>query len=334
MSLKSKFICLVSLCLFCLISNVQAETWSRVKVVTATGWEYNDVTVETVPDQPYILIVNPDGASKRMSRSNISVILDAQGKDITASVLANTTGAKTSADDTTGMSTATPNSENSSEMPAASPIRRIRPMRQRPPNMVSGARYRFAISGGSGYSFASGDWFEGLTNGLSFNLCGRLTLTNNIYIGLSYRYQKLGVDSDLESSYLVYDEYGYPILISLDFDVHLNETFFLVGVMTEPYTYEKPFAFLEVGLGGMGHHIKATAASGGESASANYDETKFGMLIAVGGVIPFNQTTGLCLEGNMRLTGEGSSYSYNYEYQGSSGILFGVGVNLMIMLGK
>ena len=167
MSLKSKLICLVSLCFCCVISNAHAETWSRVKVVTVTGWEYADVTIETVPEQPYIMIVNPDGATKRMSRSNISVILDESGKDITALVLANTPGAKAASDDTSGVSTSTPSNETPTGMPVATPIQNPHKMRQRQSNLTYGARYRVALSAGGGYSFATGDWFEGMNNGLS-----------------------------------------------------------------------------------------------------------------------------------------------------------------------
>ena len=335
MSSKLIVICLVSLCLWCVISSANAETWHRVKVITVTHWVYDNVTVETIPNEPFIVVVNPNGATIRISRSSVSVILDEKGKDITAVVLESPPGAELDSDDTSSVSTSTPRSETSTEMPAVSPLRDYRTMCQPQPYLTYGVRYRFAILGGSGYSFATGHWFDGMTNGLSFNACGRLTLAKDVYVGLSYRYQKLGVDSKMKGPYVLYDDYGNVIgIVALDFDVHLTETYFLVGLMTEPYTYRSPFAFLEFGLGGVGHHIKATATNGREIASASYDETKFGVLFTVGVVFPFNQTVGLSLEGNMRLTGQGGSGSYDYAYQGTSGALFGVGTNLVIMLGK
>lgn len=318
-----------------MIPNTKAEIWSRVKVITLTGWEYDNMTIETIPNASYIVIINPDGATKKMSRSNISIILDENGKDITSIVLVNPTIVKTAPDDTTAISELTPNSRASTEIPSMRPNEDYRTIRQRSPSLIYGARHRFSISGGSGYSLTVGDWFEGLTNGLSFNACGRLTLTNNIYIGFSYRYQSLGVDSELEGSYIIYDEYGNPVaIVSVDFDVYLNEIYGLIGFMTDPSTYTKPFAFFEVGFGGIDHNIKATASDGSNVASVSTDETKFGMLMTVGGVFPFNKTIGLCLEGNMRITGEGNSYSYNYYQQGSTGVLFGAGISLVIMVGK
>jgi hypothetical protein len=331
-----KTICLVALYLSIVIPVSNAETWSRVKVVTLTGWEYQNVTVETVPNQPFIVIINPDGATKQLSRSNIALILDESGKDITAMVLANLSGAKAAPDDTTAVSTSTSSGHGSPELPLRRSSKDYRTIRRRPPGLIYGPRYRLAMSGGGGYSFATGDWFSGLNNGLSFNACGRLALTECFYIGVSYRYQRLGVDRNLEESYIVvYDEYGYPVgTLSVDFDVYLNETYFLVGFMTEPATYTSPLAFLEIGLGGIDHNIKATVSDGTEAASASMDETKFGLLMTVGGVFPFNKTLGLCLEGNMRITGQGDSNPYDYYDQGSSGVLFGVGISLVMMVGK
>ncbi|MBN2602874.1 MAG: hypothetical protein JXA91_01925 [Candidatus Thermoplasmatota archaeon] len=329
----SKKIYLVALCIWFIMPSAIAETWIKVKVTTVTGWQYQNVTVETVPDKPYIVIINPDGATKQISRANIALILDENGKDITAIVFEDTAGTGTTTGDTENISQSDDPSSPNMSFRKSSDNTPITPWHSR--DLIYGPRYKVALLAGVGHSMTTGEWFEGLTSGQSFNVCGRMNLVDNIYIGLGYRYQTLGIDSDMENSFFIYDEYGYPSSsVDVDFNVHLNETYFLIGFITESSTYKSPFGFIEVGLGAIDHNFEVTLSQGTEVVSASSDESKFGLLMSLGGVLPFNETFGLCFDGNIRLTGQGDSDTYDDYYEGSSGALYGFGISLIIMLGK
>jgi hypothetical protein len=199
--------------------------------------------------------------------------------------------------------------------------------------MISYApRFRGMIAGGVGYTIPTGDWFSGMTSGFTAGGAVRLALNERFYLGFSYDRQWLGIEKSFETLCLEDGSECY----SVDWDIHLDEFFFLLGWMSPVLDDRSPFAYAEFGLGGIKHVIEAVAPAGGPSASVTTDETKFGMLIAVGGVFPISREIGLDVEGNMRLTGEsGDEYDPYYgSYSGSGGALFGFKVGLVAMLGS
>jgi hypothetical protein len=201
--------------------------------------------------------------------------------------------------------------------------------------MISYApRFRGMIAGGVGYTIPTGDWFSGMTSGFTAGGAVRLAVNERFYLGFSYDRQWLGIEKSFETLCLQGDE-DYACY-SVDWDIHLDEFFFLLGWMSPVLDDGSPFAYAEFGLGGIKHVIEAVAPAGGPSASVTTDETKFGLLIAVGGVFPFTREIGLNIEGTMRLTGEsGDEYDPYYgSYAGSGGALFGFKVGLVAMLGS
>ena len=180
-------------------------------------------------------------------------------------------------------------------------------------------RYRFAITIGGGYSSSSGDWFEGLTSGGTFNFGCRFALSNNLSIGMLYKYQELGVGSEYDFSWV-------------DWDVHLQEIYFMVGFNSKPSTYTGPFAFWDFGLGSVGHSITARSTIGYESITL--DESKFGLITSAGCIIPFDKWIGIQIDANLRITGEGDTSRYDYYDNSSTGLLLGFGINLIALLGE
>jgi len=233
-----------------------------------------------------------------------------------------------------------------SPSPAFSFSASMLPISKRTPNQPHGShrvrelrygpRFKAMLSGDVGYGFATGDWYDGITSGFAAEGAVRLGISRDFFLGFSYKHQWLGVeDSHKELCY--YDEFGDYRCDPLDWDVALNEYYFIFGWMTPVLTYEAPFAYLEVGIGGIEHDMSLGASTSDEFASAETDDTKFGMLFAVGGVFPFSKEIGLNLEADMRVTGEGDEY-YPCEpcgyYSGSTGFLFGFKVGLVVMFGS
>jgi len=60
------------------------------------------------------------------------------------------------------------------------------------------------------------------------------------------------------------------------------------------------------------------------------DETKFGMLIAGGGIFPLGGNAGIDIGVNMRLTGSGEESGY----ESSNGFLIGIRAGLVLLIGK
>ena len=189
------------------------------------------------------------------------------------------------------------------------------------------------FAAGAGYGITAGDWFEGMTSGFAGGGAIRLGISESLFLGFSYNRQSLGVEASLKE--LCFEDY-YDC-VPLDWDVHLDEFYFMFGWMSPVLDYSSPFAYVELGFGGLKHVIGVGASVGDASASVETDETKFGMLIAAGGVFPLSREIGVNIEGTMRLTGEGGSgydpYGYG-SYSGSSGVLFGFRIGLAAMLGS
>jgi len=298
------------------VGDLHAETFENVKLVTLTGWEYVNVTIQTVEGEPHVVVISEEGGQKKISRSNIRLILDQAGKDITAAVLGRVAPAPELQDGTvrqTPSGTSVPDYRSGNRS-----------------GYLYGPRYRVALSCGLGYGLTMGQWFEGLTSGLAFDFTGRIALTENVYFGLTYRYQNLGVED--EWSYVdLYDDYGVWLgTVEVEWDVHLSEVYGLVGFMTESKGLTKPFGFGEMGFGAIGHSMSVKAA-GVPGAGSSTNESKFGMLLVSGGVFPLSKTVGLCLQADMRLTGSGSEYG---EGTGTSGVLMGIDASLILLLGK
>ncbi|HUU45918.1 MAG TPA: hypothetical protein VM118_09310, partial [Acidobacteriota bacterium] len=191
-----------------------------------------NVSVESVPSEPYIVMVNQDGGRKQFSRSNIRMVLDQQGADISNLVLHPTGGDSSSPADSLSRAVVSPPNDFKPDKTTEKSKVGDRGYSNRPEYLLYGSRFRFALSGGVGYGAATGDWFEGFNSGLAWGLAGRLALTDYIFIGLSYRHQKLELDSELQ------------VGPSARFDFDLNEAYFLIGFMTRATDYNDAIGFL------------------------------------------------------------------------------------------
>lgn len=202
-------------------------------------------------------------------------------------------------------------------------------------DLCYGPRFRGMLSGGIGYGIPAGDWFEGITSGFAAEGALRMGVAKDFFVGFGYKHQWLGVE-DSYQNYCYYDEFDDYRCVPLDWDVHLDEFYFLFGWMTPVLAYADPFAYLEFGIGGIEHDMTLGESVDDAYDSLENDEMKFGMLFAVGGVYPLSREIGLNVEADMRLTGEGDEYDHCDpcgDYSGSTGYLFGFKVGLVAMLG-
>jgi len=191
-------------------------------------------------------------------------------------------------------------------------------------------RYRLMLTGALGTGVPSGTWFDGFSSGMATNLAGRLALTGNLFIGVAFQRQDLGVKNN--PSYVeVQDDYGYWHNVKLDIKAHLQETYFLIGANSIPRRETDPIGYGELGIGPIKHTIEATASLESVSASQSTDETKVGVLLGAGAIIPLGESVGVIAQGDMRITGSGETSSD--ESTSSTGILFGLRAGLALMLG-
>ena len=326
------------------VSRAHAEVWKNVTVISATGWKYVDVTVENVAGDSAIVIVSDDGARERASFSNIRVIRDQRGKDITALVLSYSAESSEGATAYDGASIGQglpPVSAASAIAPQAPDESRIsrRPREsRREKEAFYGKRFNVMLAGGAGYGIPLGEWFEGMTAGFGGGAALRLAVADNFYIGFSYKRQWLGIEKSYEIL-CFYDEYYIDYqCIPVEWDIHLDEFYLAFGWMSPVSSYRTPFAYAEVGMGFVKHAITLSASVEDETASSETDETKFGMLFDAGVIFPFSDRIGLNVEADMRLTGEfDSSYNtydpYGTNYSGNNGFLLGFKIGLVAMLG-
>jgi hypothetical protein len=311
---------------------VAADTWFNVSVVLKSGIEYLDVRIDYDPGEPDkgLLLTRSDSSTINVAAPDIFMILDRDKTKITGLVLRNA--------DAEAYRPYDPGRKDSGNV-APNEVRAM--IDGRAGTKASGRvrsmtepRFKLAISGGVGYGMAAGDWFEGLTNGLDLGGAVRLLAFENLYMGVRFRRQGLGVDNDLLGTYLVcdgnYNCYRFDIL---DMNVNLNEYCFMVGRITEPSTSRSPIAFFEVGIGGITNFFKMTVSNGIDTRNADSSETKLALFMAGGGIVPFNEKVGFTLEGTMRITGSGGDAIGAVQYEGSYGVLLGMNAGIVVFLG-
>lgn len=312
-----------------------AKVWRDVTVVSITGWRYSHVDIELLEDGKQIVMISEDGGRKTTSLSNIRMVLDERGKDITANIF-NAADADSASLEGGLLPVRSPGEYDApGSVPHPTPLT-VRPETARQDRVrVSGNRFRVGLSGGVGYGWSMGEWFEGLTSGAAFEAAGRITITNHVMFGVQYRYQRLGVESEWERLYICDDYMMDCILVNLDWDVHLSEFFVSIGVYSEPSGLRTPIGYAEFGIGTIAHSLDVTASAGDVSDSADDSTTELAFLWTAGVIFPLNRTFGINLEGTMRATGSGDilgSY-YSYYDSGSTGIVLGLRFGVMVMLG-
>lgn len=316
-----------------------AEAWSNVTVVSTDGWEYQNMFVESDAGQTYVTLLNSTGGRKRVPRSSIRVILDPDGKDITAAVLSGTEGAPADISRSNKAEGTSPHAASQGREDASPPAvlpgkwgaGRSRPGLGFGPR---GPRFRFSPIFAFGVSAVSGDWFDGLSSGRSGHVAVRAAPSDNSSLGLSYRYQKLTVEPELRGPIIIDDGYGREVVVTPNWDVDLREIFFLMGFMTRPARYDIPILYLDLGLGAIQHNLGLTLTlPDGRSSSATTQETKFAMLLGAGTVIPLGRSVGLDLGGSVRLTGEGMGSAGSYRDSSTLGFLYGGHLGLAFLFG-
>ncbi len=330
------------------VARAHAEVWKNVTVISATGWSMLIVTVENVAGDSAIVIVSDDGARERGLRSRTYGSSATSEAKISPPSCSRTPRNLPKARPPT---TAPRSVRRLLLLPAASAIApqapdesRIsrRPRESRREEVFYGKRFNVMLAGGAGYSVPLGEWFEGMTSGFAGEAVVRLAVADNFYLGFSYKRQWLGIKKSYEEL-CFYDDYYNVQCIPVEWDIHLDEFYLAFGWMSPVSSYRTPFAYAEVGIGLVKHAITLSASVEDETASAETDETKFGMLLDAGVIFPFSDRIGLNVEADMRVTGEFSAeelsggYSsydpYSTSYSGSKGVLLGFRIGIVAMLG-
>lgn len=318
-------------------SLAHAEVWENVTVVSKTEGEHFNVTVESVAGDSTSIIVNDKGSRKMLSFSAISVILDQRGKDITAQVFpwlkASNEGASIQDSAAVDQSPADPLTPQLIA-PRASKTTLSSELVEMPRQEEASSERRFIamFSAGAGYGVPAGDWFDGLTAGFSGGGTIRFGMSDNVFLGISYRRQQLGIEEDYKQ-FCIEDDLGSDCL-PIDWDIHLDEFYLVLGYMSRVSTPRSPFVYVDFGLGAVKHVIKVSASVGEEAASAESDETELGVLLDIGGVFPLTREIGLNIEGDTRVTGKDFFPIRSPEDpSGPAGALFACKIGIVVMLG-
>ena len=289
--------------------NADTTIWKNVTVFSASGLEYWNIDIEIAASGKEIVLIKDDNSQQKMRISNIKLIMDSQGKDITAQIL-------DIAENSQKLNTA-------QEMGIESDESNVK------------KRFGFGLSGGIGYSWTAFDWFEGITSGTAFAIDMKYLVNRRGIIGVQYRYQNLGVDNDLEGEFNVCDDNFNCMLVNVDWNVHLSEYFLYFGSITEPKTLRKPIGYFLIGMGLIDHAMEITVSDDNSSETVNDDTIKFAMLYAGGIIVPLNRRLGVKLEADLRMTGDNYyPFASLLADEGTSlGLLFGLELGIIYMIG-
>ena len=165
-----------------------------------------------------------------------------------------------------------------------------------------------------GFTSLSGDWYESINGGMTFQFRLRALVSDNFYLGGSFERQTMDLDDAMDRLT------GYD----LDWEAHINEFYFLSGWMTNPRSPKSPLAFAEFGIGVAAHSASAEDPQGTVDFGSIYDDSLLSVLTGVGAIIPVSRNVGVDFMIDLRLTGKDQS----------SGYLLGIHAGLVALLGR
>ena len=270
------------------------RTWQDVELTTRDGWVYKGVQVAVDPsDQNILVVTRSDGSFRRMGVSEIRMIRDADGLDITSEIIPTTT-------DPTSYS----------EVGAAAPTTDTSPPGPKP--------FSVMLTAGVGYGHPFYNFYESMQDRVSWHVELRAPLSETTYLAAVYRYQQL-FRGDVD-----YYDPDSAMLIPIDTSIDLKELLFFVGFLGKPNPNNGARAYLELG-GGPGNHV-ATASYGGESGSDSF--SRFLLVAQFGALVGFGQSD-VGLDIGMSLAAK----IFNSEPGESSGFISGAHAGLTYAFG-
>lgn len=307
-----------------------ATTWEHVTIVTVDGWEYSDMAVTGAVGQDFLTMIDGGGGRRKMPRSRIRVIVDADGRDISQAVFT------ASGEGSVDQSDMEPERESISPPVGVQPPSTVvdavptdndpsrRPLR----SIRSQQRFKFSPSLSFGYGQAGGPWFEGFTSGMALEGKLRVMFSKDSFMSFGYRHQGVGVDANLDAS--MENMYG----AQFDWDVDLREYFVCGGVMSNPVTPTSLFAYAEAGLGVVDHRVNVViigdAAAQIEGAKVSVSESQLGIFLEGGVIIPVKTEVAIDLGVSLRMTSNGASDSE----QEAIGFVYGWRAGVAFLLGR
>lgn len=212
-----------------------AGPWPGVSVTDRQGWTLREVTLAWDADGRSLVVIRADGAEKLIAPGEVTMVVDREGRDITARVL--------------GVPSDSNPDFESAPRPAADSRRGAREIE---PTL-------FVVAGdfGGGWAELTGDWFRGLENGRFVRAGLRVGLSARRYLHLVYGHQSLGERA-------VYYAYDHAPVIA---DWSLDSYQVLMGGHSrpDPTARIRSATYLEGGVGIM----RVTADEGWDSDSVS-----------------------------------------------------------------
>jgi hypothetical protein len=257
-----------------------AEAWRNARVVLKSGWEHFNITVERVPAESAVLMINEDGARKKVPYSDIRSIFDMQGNDITALVLAEARTAPPRALEAQAKSGNREGAGSEREN--------------------SDRRIKWMVSGGAGYGTSMGNWFDIMTSGVLVGGTIRARITDKTYLGISFQNQWLDLEEAVKTRCEEYHRPGY--CVPSEGDIRMEESFILWGFMSNSAMRGAPFLFAEMGLGIVRHSMSVIEFDGFKVSKAEDNGGVFAGTLNCGAIMPFSSRVGFTAECTMRMT--------------------------------
>ena len=312
---------------------ILADTWLNVDVVTKSGVEYLGVRLDFDPrsDSDTLTVTRSEGSIIELLTEEIFMILDSRGERITDMVLRTGSG-----EVYTKYEPVEPDNTAVDPSDVKRMIEGTRKTKHKGDGKVTvkrSTRFKLAFSAGTGYSGTYGDWFEGMESGPDIWATMKVKAFETYYFGAHFKRQSVGVANSILGTYEVCDYYGCYNFNIDEYNIHLNEYYFIVGRRTPDEVNRSAVFYVDMGLGAVSHNFDITMSDGDSRVNDKSSLTKMGVYTAGGAMIPFNSKVGLALDFSMRITGTSGETVNGIRYKGSSGILFGAHAGIVVFIG-
>ncbi len=301
-------------------------------VTLKDGKEYKGVTfsVDTTDD---VLIIEQGGWTQKIQPERIERVMDSDGLDVTASVLAALRYTPT----TESPKPAPP--EVKPEVPGSSkpPVIYERPQRVRRHRL--GKPFDFAIGGRANYSVPFGDYYEGFTAGVGFEADMRIPVSDELAIHFLVSKSGIRVSDNWLAGLVL-----YPYVLDGS-DLSASVVRYYIGLMQTSRAGNRrdfpDFWYFYFGIGAVAHsvegsfYIRNTTASERLMVSvAPFSDTRFAQVFGGGYIIRTSKTVGIDLSGSLegvwtrvfnRYTGAESVAMKGFSFDIKAGVVFLMG---------
>jgi hypothetical protein len=290
------------LCLAC--GSVRAARASRIELVDSTV--FNDVEY-TVDNTYKVITITGEGSDRTVSFTQIRLILDASGQDVTEDCLGSYYRPAGQPSSTKDLTTTVPQA-GMTPVPASAAPTEVRPRHP----------FKAGFRLGSNYSFPMGGWYEGTRSGIGFE--GDFLVTVGRRTALRASISKSGARHDID------ELLGGWMVLQDDLSWKVWRYFLSVQYYNWPRWRKngRMMYFLYSGIGAVSHQLTGTAVGYDPPSDLGYylegngeTFTKFATNFGGGLTAMVTQTLGFEFAAEMDMVFVGSTNTTEHDYYGA-----------------